>query len=152
MAIPNGSKVCAYTLASARPSSDVGSLAAPRAGCVGTTTQVSNTGGPPSPPPYSSWTSAEVHSADVHELYGGGDGGPPVFDTCVVVPTHPARGAAKDPTSLLGRALASVYAQTLLPFGIAIALDTDRSGAAKTRQAALDEALKMGTEFVSFLD
>jgi len=95
---------------------------------------------------------AEVRSADVHELYGGGDGGPPVFDTCVVVPTHPARGAAKDPTSLLGRALASVYAQTLLPFGIAIALDTDRSGAAKTRQAALDEALKMGTEFVSFLD
>jgi hypothetical protein len=97
-------------------------------------------------------TMAEVRSADVAELHGGEDGGPPIFDTCVVIPTHPARGAAYDPRSLLGRALASVHAQTVLPRRVAIAMDTDHLGAAKTRQAALDEALKTGTEFVSFLD
>jgi len=78
--------------------------------------------------------------------------GVPTFDTCVVIPTHPARGAANDPTSLLGRAVASVMAQTIHPERVAIAMDVGRMGAAKTRQDALDEALTQGTEFVSFLD
>lgn len=78
--------------------------------------------------------------------------GVPTFDTCVVIPTHPARGSVYDPDTLLGRAIASVRAQTVLPARIALALDVERKGAAKTRQAALDEALKQGTEFVSFLD
>jgi hypothetical protein len=95
---------------------------------------------------------AEVRSADVAELYGGEDGGPQIFDTCVVIPTHPARGAPNDPGSLLNRALVSVYAQTMPPRRVALAVDLDRCGAAKTRQAALDEALTNGTEFVSFLD
>jgi hypothetical protein len=83
-----------------------------------------------------------------------------VFDTCVVVPTHPARGAVGDPTSLLGRAIASVNAGIVKPRAIVIAVDMDRSGAAKTRQHALDLALGVGvdpddhipTKFVSFLD
>lgn len=68
----------------------------------------------------------------------------------VCLPTHPARGAADDPATLLGRAVASVRAQTLQPAGgIAIACDLDGDGAAVTRQRALDE---IGTAFVSFLD
>jgi hypothetical protein len=68
----------------------------------------------------------------------------------VVIPTHPARGAANDPGTLLGRAVASVWAQTLQPAGgISIAVDLNGDGAAATRQRALDDA---DTEFVSFLD
>lgn len=68
----------------------------------------------------------------------------------VAIPTHPARGYTSDPGTLLGRAFASVRAQTLQPAGgVSIACDLDGDGAAKTRQRALDE---VKTEYVSFLD
>jgi hypothetical protein len=67
-----------------------------------------------------------------------------------VVPTHPARGDADDPGSLLGMAVRSIFAQTLQPAGgISIMTDRDGDGAAVTRQRALDT---VKTEFVSFLD
>lgn len=68
----------------------------------------------------------------------------------VCVPTHPARGAADDPSTLLGRAVASVHAQTVEPAGgLSIACDLNGDGAGRTRERALDE---VGTAFVSFLD
>lgn len=68
----------------------------------------------------------------------------------VAIPTHPARGNTSDPGTLLGRAFASVRAQTVQPKGgVSIACDLDGQGAARTRQRALDE---VETEFVSFLD
>lgn len=74
----------------------------------------------------------------------------PSVPTTVAIPTHPARGAVNDPFTLLGRAVTSVEAQTVLPAGgLSIACDLDGDGAAKTRQRALNEVT---TEFVSFLD
>lgn len=68
----------------------------------------------------------------------------------VAIPTHPARGHTSDPGTLLGRAFASVRAQTLQPAGgVSIACDLNGDGAAVTRQRALDEVT---TEFVSYLD
>lgn len=76
--------------------------------------------------------------------------GKPLIPTTVCIPTHPARGAANDPSTLLGRAVASVYAQTVVPVGgLSIACDLDGDGAAVTRQRALDE---VQTPWVSFLD
>jgi glycosyltransferase involved in cell wall biosynthesis len=75
-----------------------------------------------------------------------------VWDTTVVIPTHPARGAADDPHSLLGRAVASVLAGDVLPQTIAIAVDHEGRGAGWCRQQALDRALEAGTKWVSFLD
>lgn len=67
-----------------------------------------------------------------------------------VVPTHPARGDANDPGSLLGAAVRSIFAQTLQPAGgISIMTDRDGDGAAVTRGRALAD---VETEFVSFLD
>lgn len=84
------------------------------------------------------------------EQYGVPVPGRPTAPITVVTPTHPARGAALDPGTLLGRAVASVRTQTLQPAGgISIACDLNGDGAAKTRQRALDE---VETEFVSFLD
>jgi hypothetical protein len=74
----------------------------------------------------------------------------PEVPVTFAVPTHPARGDAADPGSLLGRALRSIYAQTTVPGGgISVAMDRDGKGAAITRQRALDAVT---TEFVSFLD
>lgn len=76
--------------------------------------------------------------------------GRPFVPVTVAIPTHPARGNTSDPGTLLGRAVASVRAQTVQPQGgVSIACDLNGDGAAKTRQRALDE---VGTEFVSFLD
>ncbi len=74
----------------------------------------------------------------------------PTAPITVVIPTHPARGHVSDPGTLLGRAVASVRAQTLHPAGgISIACDLNGEGAGPTRQRALDA---VETEFVSFLD
>jgi hypothetical protein len=74
----------------------------------------------------------------------------PMVPTTVCIPTHPARGAANDPASLLGQAVASVEAQEWMPAGgWVIACDLNGDGAAATRQRALD---LVHTEFVSFLD
>lgn len=74
----------------------------------------------------------------------------PVAPITVVIPTHPARGAVLDPSTLLGRAVAGVEAQTLQPAGsISIACDLNGEGAATTRQRALDV---VATPWVSFLD
>ncbi len=67
----------------------------------------------------------------------------------VIIPTHPARGYTANPHTLLGRAFASVQAQTVQPFEVIIACDLNGDGAGPTRQRALNEA---GSEFVSFLD
>jgi hypothetical protein len=75
-----------------------------------------------------------------------------VFDTCVAIPTHPARGTVDDPRTLLGRAAASVKAQSMQPRGLVIVMDEVRGGAGRTRQLALEEALQTGSMFVSFLD
>jgi len=67
-----------------------------------------------------------------------------------VVPTHPARGNVNDPGTLLGRAVASIYAQTVEALGgVSIACDLNGDGAAITRQRALDEVTQ---PWVSFLD
>lgn len=76
-----------------------------------------------------------------------------VFDTTVVIPTHPARGESGNPASLLGRAVESVMHQRVWPVGgICLAVDTGGEGAGPTRKRALKLALDQGTEFVSFLD
>lgn len=68
----------------------------------------------------------------------------------VAIPTHPGRGDASDPRSLLGQAVASVYAQTAAPAGgLSLAIDLDGEGAAVTRQQALD---LVKTPWVAFLD
>jgi len=86
----------------------------------------------------------------VIDTYGVPVPGLPTIPLTVVIPTHPARGAALDPSTLLGRAVASVRAQTLQPAGgISIACDLDGDGAAVTRQRALND---VSTDFVSFLD
>jgi hypothetical protein len=87
---------------------------------------------------------------DVVDTYGVPVPGLPTAPVTIVIPTHPARGAALDPGTLLGRAVASVRAQTLQPAGgISIACDLNGDGAAVTRQRALDA---VETEFASFLD
>lgn len=84
------------------------------------------------------------------DIHGVPVPGLPTAPITVAIPTHPARGAALDPGTLLGRAWASVQAQTLQPAGgVSIACDMSHLGAARTRQAALDG---VDTEFVSFLD
>lgn len=74
------------------------------------------------------------------------------FDTCVVIPTHPARGDACDPATLLGQAVASIEAQTVIPRCIEIVTDNVGAGAGETRKLALAKALARGTQWVSFLD
>lgn len=69
-------------------------------------------------------------------------------DITACIPTHPGRGDVSDPGSLLARAVASVRAQTL-PARLSIAVDTDREGAARTRQRALDA---VETPWTAFLD
>lgn len=70
--------------------------------------------------------------------------------TTACIATHPARGHTSDPTTLLGRAVASVHAQTVAPAGgLSIACDLNGDGAAVTRQRALDE---VETPWVSFID
>lgn len=63
----------------------------------------------------------------------------------VVIPTHPARMK----NGLLDRALHSVWSQTLLPDAVNVAVDTEREGAARTRQRALDAVT---TRWTAFLD
>jgi hypothetical protein len=74
------------------------------------------------------------------------------FDCAVVIPTHPGRGESHDRGTLLGRAVQSVLDQQLLPKWIVIAHDLGPYGAESTRQAGLDAAAQLGTEWVSFLD
>ena len=66
-------------------------------------------------------------------------------DITVVTPSHPARLR----TGMLTRAMRSVYNQTLLPAAVSLAVDTDKQGAPRTRQRAL-EAVQ--TEWTAFLD
>lgn len=63
-------------------------------------------------------------------------------DITVVIPTIPPR------SGLLTRALASVAAQTLPAGAISIAVDTERQGAAATRQRALDGVKSKWTAFL----
>ncbi len=63
----------------------------------------------------------------------------------VIIPAHPARAR----NGMLGRALASVHSQTLLPDAVHVAMDLDRQGAAATRQRALDA---VSTDYVAMLD
>ena len=63
----------------------------------------------------------------------------------VIIPAHPARLR----NGMLQRALGSVWAQTRPPDAVHIAIDSDREGAAATRQRALMAAT---TDFVAFLD
>jgi glycosyltransferase involved in cell wall biosynthesis len=63
----------------------------------------------------------------------------------VAVPAHPARLM----NGMLARALTSIAVQLLPPAAISVAVDTERQGAAPTRQRALDA---VRTEWVAFLD
>lgn len=63
----------------------------------------------------------------------------------VVTPSHPARMR----NGMFSRAMGSVAYQSLQPAAISVAIDTDRQGAAPTRQRALDA---VATEYVAFLD
>lgn len=63
----------------------------------------------------------------------------------VCVPAHPARAR----NGMLDEALRSVWAQTLLPDAVHVAMDTTRAGAPATRQRALDAA---SSDWVAFLD
>lgn len=91
---------------------------------------------------------SEIHTGSIPR--GRLDPDRPTAPITVAIPTHPARGHVNDPTSLFGRAVASVMRQTLLPAGgLSLACDLDGQGAAATRQLALDA---VDTEFVSFLD
>lgn len=70
-------------------------------------------------------------------------------DITVCIPAHPARGRADDPSTMFGRAVASVQAQTWGPSPLSLAMDLDRAGAAVTRQRALDAVT---TPWTAFLD
>src|SRR5688572_23141817 len=70
-------------------------------------------------------------------------GARPVSDTTVVIPTIPGR------ERLLARSLASVDAQERAPFAVIVEVDTGRTGAAATRNRALE---KVTTRFVAWLD
>lgn len=61
----------------------------------------------------------------------------------VVIPTHPGREL------LMERALASVWAQTRQPDAVIVSRDPTRTGAAKTRNRALE---MVTTEWVAWLD
>lgn len=63
----------------------------------------------------------------------------------VCIPAHPARAR----NGMLDEALRSVWAQTLLPDAVHVAMDTTRAGAPATRQRALDAA---SCDWISFLD
>lgn len=65
----------------------------------------------------------------------------------VAIPVHPRRLT----NGKLGRAVASVAAQTLTPAGLAVAVDLDRRGAPHTRQAALD-MVDPSYGWIAFLD
>ena len=62
----------------------------------------------------------------------------------VVIPTHPGRS-----WDLLGRAVRSVYEQTLRPDEIILAVDNNKRGAGATRQQGLERA---GFTHTAFLD
>jgi glycosyltransferase involved in cell wall biosynthesis len=69
-----------------------------------------------------------------------------VTDTIAVcVAAHPARAT----NGMLDEALRSIWAQTLLPDAVHVAMDTTRAGAPATRQRALSAA---STDWVAFLD
>jgi glycosyltransferase involved in cell wall biosynthesis len=61
----------------------------------------------------------------------------------VVIPTIPPRAEQ------VGRAIESVWAQTLQPKAVEIVLDSERRGPAATRNRALE---RVDTEWVAFLD
>lgn len=61
----------------------------------------------------------------------------------VITPSLPSR------IDLLGRAMGSAYGQTLQPREVCVATDTQRKGAARTRQRALEMA---NSDWVAFLD
>lgn len=63
----------------------------------------------------------------------------------VIIPVHPGRIN----NGLLDRAMKSVWAQTLLPARVIVAVDSDGEGAAVTRQRGLDAAT---SDWVAFLD
>lgn len=63
----------------------------------------------------------------------------------VAVPAHPPRLA----DGMLDRALRSVWAQTLTPAAVSVAVDVDRAGAATVRDRAL---AMVHTPYVAFLD
>jgi len=63
----------------------------------------------------------------------------------VVIPTHPERVR----NGMLQRAISSTCTQTMPPAALAVAIDREREGAARTRQRALEMA---NTEWVAFLD
>lgn len=65
------------------------------------------------------------------------------FDCTVVVPTIARR------SKMLSRAISSISAQELSPARIAVEIDSDRTGAAATRDRALST---VSTEWVAFLD
>lgn len=67
-------------------------------------------------------------------------------DVTVCVPSIPPRAL---PGGMLERALRSVERQQLAPREVIVEIDGDRTGAAATRQRALD---RVTTEFVAFLD
>lgn len=68
-----------------------------------------------------------------------------LLDVTVAIPAHPARIH----TGMLTRALGSVWAQTMPPSAVSIAVDVDGAGAPPTRQRALDAVT---TPWVAFLD
>lgn len=70
-------------------------------------------------------------------------------DITVLVPTHPARGEAGDPGSMLRRALDSVLRQELPPASTEVVLDADGKGSADTRNEGLP---RVDTPWVAFLD
>jgi hypothetical protein len=70
-------------------------------------------------------------------------------DVTVVIPTHPARGTVGNHRSMLWRAVRSVREQTICPAMTTLVLDTNREGAAVTRNRGLD---LVTTQWVAFLD
>lgn len=67
----------------------------------------------------------------------------PTIAVCIAA--HPARAR----NGMLDEALRSIWAQTLLPDAVHVAMDTTQAGAPATRQRALDAA---STDWVAFLD
>lgn len=69
------------------------------------------------------------------------------MSVAAVIPTIPPRQHVK-----LARALASVAAQTRPVDWICVATDFHHQGAGPTRNAAMEEAIDLGAEWVAFLD